>query len=57
MASGTFVPTGKAFELALYLIRIYRSLDAIVGARPQDHARVDGSPEHRRARGCLGNWS
>lgn len=31
MASGAFVPSGKAYELALYLIRIYRSLDAIVG--------------------------
>lgn len=31
MASGRYAPTGKAFELCLYLIRVYRSLDAIVG--------------------------
>ena len=31
MAAGTYAPSGKAFELALYLIRIYRSLDAIAG--------------------------
>ncbi len=31
MKDGGFVLVGKPFELATYLIRVYRSLDAIVG--------------------------